>query len=317
MAASGVESIHLIDFDTVDLSNLHRQTYFKTTDIGLPKAQVLAQYITHINPWVNISYQTTAIDIQNIRHIIRPYDIVVDCTDHLTSKYLINDICVILGKPLVYGSLHKFDGYVASFNLLEENQSYSANLRDAFPKIPKKRLPNCSEVGTLNPIVGLIGMLQANEVIKLAAGIGKPLKNALLIYNTQDNSQMTVKLSAKTDKAKIQKIFDKENYTTINCSTQNTNLLITVNELKQQLETNINHIQIISMIDDINYPLPFRVDFKTSLNQIQEKPPKLDPNKTTVIVCLRGISSYKATQFLLNTHPNQKILSLKNGISNY
>jgi len=134
-------TLHLIDYDVVSVSNLHRQVFYKTTDIGQPKAQVLANHIKTINPFVNVSFSTEALSKTHVKKVFTDYDIVLDCTDSLPLKYLINDACVLTHKVLVYGSLYKFDGYVATFNALDDQGNRTANLRDAFPEMPQNTCP--------------------------------------------------------------------------------------------------------------------------------------------------------------------------------
>ena len=245
LAGSGVGHIHLIDFDVVAISNLHRQVFYKTEDVGKPKATVLANYIQSISPLVNVTFSTNAVSKNNIFDHIDTADIVLDCTDNLPIKYLLNDACVLKDKTLVYGSLYKFDGYVASFNYLNNKGQRTANLRDAFPKIPTDKIPNCSELGTLNTIVGMIGLLQANEVLKLILNIGSPLSNQLLIYNSLENSQFVMKLKATIDKEKIAIIFKKESYETAICEIDES-LEITQKEFQELLDTKSSKLKIIA-----------------------------------------------------------------------
>ncbi len=180
LATSGIGVLHLVDFDTVSVSNLHRQVFYKVEDLNKPKAEMLAKAVKERAPFTKVSYSNKAVNKNSILELISSFDVVVDGTDSLPIKYLINDACVISKKPLVYGSLYKFDGYVATFNILNGEGDYSCNLRDAFPKIATN-IPNCEEAGTLNPIVGIIALLQVNEVIKLITKKGKPLINQLLM----------------------------------------------------------------------------------------------------------------------------------------
>ena len=135
LAASGIGKIHLVDFDIVAVSNLHRQVFYSLEDIGKPKAEVLSQFIKKRAPFTEITFTNTPILKENVLELVSKVDIVVDGTDSLPTKYLLNDACVLKNKPMVYGSLYKFDGYVATFNVLQKGGSYSANLRDAFPKM--------------------------------------------------------------------------------------------------------------------------------------------------------------------------------------
>ena len=174
LAASGIGQIHLIDYDKIDGSNLHRQVFYTLKEVGKSKARSLAKHIENISPFVSVSTHEEPIHKGNIDDQLKEFSIILDCTDSLPTKYLLNDYCVLKNKVLVYGSLYKHDGYIGIFNVAL-NQGPSANLRDAFPEMPQKHIPNCSEIGTLNPIVGMIGLMQANEVIKIITGIGKLL----------------------------------------------------------------------------------------------------------------------------------------------
>lgn len=316
LATSGIGRIHLVDFDTIDVSNLHRQVFFKTAQIGNSKAQILANYIENVAPFVNVSFSNTAISKLNVFKTIEDFDIILDCTDSLPIKYLINDACVIKNKVLIYGSLYKFDGYVASFNLLDEEGKRTANLRDAFPEIPKNSVPNCSEAGTLNTIVGIIGLMQANEVLKIVAQIGNPLANQLQIYNSLDSSQYNMKLKNSFSKEKIQSVFERENYSDFDIEAQNKSLLISPKKLKDKI-SNQENFKIISVIENMNTELPFEADIKIPLSKLVIEKLELDKNEEYVIVCNKGISSYIATERIKKHNHDLKVFSLENGITKY
>jgi len=322
LAGSGIGTIHLVDFDVVSVSNLHRQVFYKTTDIGKAKADVLANHIKAINPFVKVSFSKKAIAKKNVKELLAPYDIVLDCTDSLPIKYLLNDACVLTDKTLIYGSLYKFDGYVATFNALDNKGNRTANLRDAFPEMPKEYIPNCSEAGTLNSIVGLIGLMQANEVLKLVCKVGKPITNQLLIYNSLNNTQFVMKLKLldachSERQRRISTLFETETYTNPGCALQDENLLITADTLKTQLKNNKEKLFLISVIENPNTPLPFAVDAKIPLSQFDPKSLNIDIDKTYIMVCQRGITSYTATKQLKKAYPKLKVLSLKEGIAGY
>ncbi len=319
LAASGIGNIKLIDFDVVDISNLHRQVFYKTNDIGKLKAEVLANHIKSISPFVNISTYTEAITKANIFTEIDDFDVVVDCTDSLPTKYLLNDYCVMTDHIFVYGSLYKHDGYVATFNV-PDGLLNSANLRSAFPKMPEEAVPNCSEVGTLNPIVGIIGLMQANEVIKVISGVGELLKNQILIYNSLDNSQLKMKLKVdlacdNIGKRGILKTFKNEDYLDANCEIQDKNILISAKDLKQKI--NNKSLQIISVAEDLNIKLPFEISKKIPLSKFKVDGFKVDLDNEYIIVCKKGILSYVATKDLKDKHPNLKVFSLTRGTENY
>lgn len=312
LAASGIGNIGLIDFDVVDESNLHRQVFYKISDIGKSKAAVLANYIEQISPFVTVNFSENAISKQNIFNQLKDYDIVLDCTDSLPIKYLINDACVLKDKVLVYGSLYKFDGYVATFNTLI-NEQRTCNLRDAFPEIPKKSVPNCSEIGTLNTIVGMIGLLQANEVLKLVTETGELITNQLLIYNSLKNFQYKMTLKKRFSSKMILEKFNKENYKAIACEIQDKKLLISAKTLKGKL----NKVELISVIENQETKLPFDVQHKIPLSKLNVTTFAIQVEKEYVIICNKGISSYEATKLFKEKYPNLNILSLEGGISEY
>ncbi|WP_196890918.1 HesA/MoeB/ThiF family protein [Aureivirga marina] len=316
LAASGIGKLHLIDFDTVSISNLHRQTYFTQKNIGTNKAKVLANHISLLNPLIDISTSEKAISKQNAFDVVKDFDIIVDCTDSLPIKYLLNDICVLNDKILVYGSLYKYDGYVASFNLPTENEERTANLRDIFPEIPENTIPNCEEAGTLNPIVGFIGMLQANEVLKIILGIGKPLENCLLIYNSLSNNQQKIKCKNSFTKGRIRNAFEQEKYEIETCEIEE-ETKISPENFKKQI-ANPSYLKI-SVMSDEEAELPFEVQERIPLYDFPDwlEETDLDKEKTYILVCGTGITSYGALMIFKEKFPEIKVLSLEGGIEAY
>ncbi|MDP5107228.1 MAG: HesA/MoeB/ThiF family protein [Polaribacter sp.] len=312
LASSGVGKIHLVDFDTVDITNLHRQVFYSLHDVGKPKAQVLSEFIKKRAPFTEVSFTNHPITKENVFELIERVDIVVDGTDSLPTKYLLNDACVIKNKPLVYGSLYKFDGYVAAFNVLQKDGNYSSNLRDAFPEMATD-IPNCEEAGTLNSIVGMIATQQVNEVLKLITGIGTPLTNQLLIYNSLENTQLKMKLKPIVLKDKIAKIFKVQTYFDIACSTQNPDWQISPKDLKSKLGD--ENLEIIAVLP--NLKLPFEVDKTIPIQEFNADKITIDISKTYVMVCQRGFNSYKATEKLKAEYPDLKVFNLTGGISSY
>lgn len=311
LASSGIGKIHLVDFDTVDISNLHRQVFYNLSDIGKPKAAVLASFIKERAPFAEVIFYNNAVTKETVFDLISTIDVVVDGTDSLPTKYLLNDACVLKNKPLVYGSLYKFDGYVASFNIPQQD-AFSANLRDAFP-IMTTDIPNCETAGTLNAIVGIIAILQVNEVLKIITEIGKPLQNELLIYNSLNNSQLKMKLTSNFTKEKIQEIFDSESYFDENCEVQNANWLISSAELKEKLLD--ENLEIIAVLP--NLKLPFQVHQTIPIQEFDVAKIAIDNTKTYIMVCQKGLNSYKAISILKSHFPDLKVFSLAGGIENY
>lgn len=316
LAGSGVGTIHLVDFDTVDVSNLHRQVFYKVEDIGKSKCEVLANYIQSISPFVKVTFSNKSVSKNNVFSLIADATIVLDCTDNLPTKYLLNDACVLEDKTLIYGSLYKFDGYVATFNYIDEDGNRTANLRDAFPEIPTENILNCSELGTLNTIVGMIGLMQANEVLKVVTGIGRPLVNELLIYNSLDNSQFKMKLKSTFDKSKISALFEAENYESILCNFDD-GITISQENFKKILAQKTT-VKIISIIEDEDLELPFEVTEKVPLYEFEDWLLEIEkPIDNYIIVCDKGVSSVMAVHLFKAQHPTANVLSLEGGIANF
>lgn len=312
LASSGIGKIHLVDFDTVNITNLHRQVFYALDDVGKPKAAVLSEFIKKRAPFTEVIFTNNPITKENVFELISTADVVVDGTDSLPIKYLLNDACVIKNKPLVYGSLYKFDGYVSTFNVLQKDESYSSNLRDAFPEMATD-IPNCEEAGTLNAIVGMIATQQVNEVLKLITGIGKPLTNELLIYNSLQNTQLKMKTKPTVLKDQILEIFKSQSYIDAGCSIQNPDWQITSEDLKEKLGD--ENLEIIAVLKGLK--LPFEVDKTIPIQEFNADKIIVDKSKTYVMVCQRGFNSYKVTEKMKKKYPDLEVFSLTGGISSY
>ncbi len=202
LTAAGVGHIGLADHDRVSLSNLHRQILFGDDDIGQLKVDVIRKKMTVLNPEININIWPEAWTQQHCLDHFPSYDIVVDATDNFATRYLINDACVLLHKPLVFGAVSQYDGQVAVFNHLNADGSRSVQYRDLFPVPPRaEEVLNCAEGGVLGVLPGIIGSMQALEVIKLITGIGAPLADRLLIYDALNQQVRDFRLSQHPDSA--------------------------------------------------------------------------------------------------------------------
>jgi adenylyltransferase/sulfurtransferase len=312
LAASGVGHLHLVDYDRVSESNLHRQVFFGTAHVGKLKAEMLARHIGQISPFVKTSLSLEPITKRNISQQLADFDLIVDCTDSLPTKYLLNDFCVLADKTMVYGSLYKHDGYVSSFNLPEVD-GRSANLRDAFAHPPEKGIPNCSEVGTPNPIVGLIGSLQSNEVIKILTGSGVSLANKMLIYNSMRNKQFQMSLSNTFDKSKIENLFQSESYFDARCAEQDPELLISPEDLKNRL----GEVTILSVIENTDLSIPFEAGYRIPYTKFNIEEFNPNASQDLVVVCNKGITSYEITQRIKSAYPQLNVLSLEGGIEKF
>jgi len=179
LASCGVGTLGIIDFDTVDVTNLHRQILYTPNDVGQKKAQLAAERIKQQNPFVNTIVHDVLVSSDNVEELFSQYDVVVDGCDNFATRYVVNDACVKLNKPLVYGSILGFEGQVAVFNY-----KGSKHLRDIFPEAPNAEdVPNCNDNGVLGTLPGIIGTIMAQETIKLVAGL--PLEvNQLMLIST-------------------------------------------------------------------------------------------------------------------------------------
>ena len=185
LAAAGVGTLGLVEFDTVDASNLQRQVIHGTADIGRPKIDSAADRLRDINPHVQLELHREPLDAANARALISAYDVVVDGTDNFSTRYLVNDACVMTGTPNVYGSVFRFEGQASVFAAkIGATESKGPCYRCLHPEPPPAGLiPNCAEAGVLGVLPGLIGVIQATETIKLITGIGEPLIGRFLLYD--------------------------------------------------------------------------------------------------------------------------------------
>lgn len=184
LTAAGVGTIGVVDFDTVDASNLQRQVLFETGDIGKPKVEAAIARLSAQNPFVKFIPHNLRLSAENALDLIAQYDIVADGTDNFPTRYLVNDACVFLNKPNVYASIFRFEGQASVFNLRDQSGGHGPNYRDLFPEPPPPGMvPSCAEGGVLGILPGILGSIQASEVIKVITGIGKPLSGRLFLFD--------------------------------------------------------------------------------------------------------------------------------------
>jgi adenylyltransferase/sulfurtransferase len=190
LAAAGVGTLGVVDFDVVDESNLQRQIIHGQSDIGRPKAESARDSIREINPYVEVILHETQLDSDNALEIFAQYDLIVDGTDNFATRYLVNDACVLLGKPYVWGSIYRFDGQASVFWA-----EYGPCYRCLYPEPPPPGMvPSCAEGGVLGVLCASIGSIQVNEAIKLITGIGEPLAGRLMIYDALEMTYRSVKV---------------------------------------------------------------------------------------------------------------------------
>ena len=208
LAAAGIGRIGIVDFDIVDNSNLQRQVIHGTSWVGKPKIESAKNRIHEINPDCQVDLYETRISSENALDILQPYDVVVDGTDNFPTRYLVNDACVLLDKPNVYGSIFRFEGQATVFNY-----EGGPNYRDLYPEPPPPGMvPSCAEGGVLGVLCGIIGTIQATETVKIILGQGKTLSGRLMLYNALDMSFRELKLRPNPVRPVIEKLIDYEQF---------------------------------------------------------------------------------------------------------
>lgn len=317
LAAAGIGHLGIIDDDTISLHNLHRQVLYAVKDIGLPKAAIAAAALQHLNPAISILAYNERMTVANALEIIKNYDVIIDGTDNFAARYMINDACVLLNKPLVYGAVSRFEGQVSVFNVVLNNNNTSANYRDLFPQPPAAgEVANCAETGVLGILPGIIGIMQANETIKLITGIGSPLINSLLTYNALNNQVYELQLAARNNTRDLvppnAAAFHKTDYNWLCGITEN---IFEVGVKKfNELRAN-NNVLIIDVREPSETPVVKEFEhIRIPLGNIEEK--FTDTESDTIIVfCQSGKRSLQAAKLLAaKLGDTKRIFSLAGGI---
>ncbi|MFK7899801.1 MAG: molybdopterin-synthase adenylyltransferase MoeB [Cyclobacteriaceae bacterium] len=313
LTAAGVGTIGIVDDDVVDESNLQRQVLFSTQDIGKSKSEVAKEKLTAQNPFVLFTTYNERLTNENALSIFKDYDIVVDGSDNFPTRYLVNDACVILNKVLVFGAIFKFDGQLSVFNY-DNGPTY----RCLFPEPPSEgEVPNCSEIGVIGVLPGLIGTMMANEVIKVITGIGEVLSGKLLVLNTLTMNQQVVRFEKDKANSEITELMDYERFCGIGQEPKNElEKSITPVELAEKLKTNTIHLL------DVREPFEYEIcHIKGSqlvpLQQIPALVEKIDRETPTVVICHHGMRSASAIRFLEENHGFMNLTNLSSGIDGW
>ncbi len=236
LAAAGVGTLGIVEFDVVDESNLQRQIIHGQSDIGRPKAESARDSVLEINPLVNVVVHNTRLDNDNVLEIFAQYDLIVDGTDNFATRYLVNDAAVLLDKPYVWGSIYRFDGQASVFW-----DRYGPNYRDLYPDPPPPGMvPSCAEGGVLGVLCASIGSIMATEAIKLITGVGDPLVGRLMIYDALEMTYNQVKIRKDPNAAPITELIDYESFCGVvseEAQQAAVGSTITAAELKQLLDS--------------------------------------------------------------------------------
>ena len=257
LAAAGIGRIGIVDFDIVDTSNLQRQVIHGTSWVGKPKIESAKNRIHEINPHCQVDLYETRLSSENALDIIKPYDIVVDGTDNFPTRYLVNDACVLLDKPNVYGSIFRFEGQATVFNY-----EGGPNYRDLYPEPPPPGMvPSCAEGGVLGILPGIIGLIQATETIKIILGKGETLSGRLMLYDALNMKFRELKLRPNPVRPVIEKLIDYEQFCGIpqakaeEAKQQMEIQEMTVQELKQLLDSDANDFVLLDVRNPHEYEI--------------------------------------------------------------
>ena len=303
LAAAGVGRIGIVDGDAVELSNLQRQVIHGSDALGRSKAKSAAARLHELNPHCRIDVQDVMLDITNVMDLIADYDVVCDGTDNFVSRYLINDACVLSGKPLIYGSVQRFEGQVSVFNCNPD----SPNFRDLLPVPPLPgAIPSCSEAGVMGVMPGLIGLLQATETIKLITGIGRCLDGRLLVVDALSMRFRELKLRRDPDRAPIKDLIDYAQF----CDAATTEMdpsameTISVTELKALLDGDAGDLALVDVrnpaeAEIVVIPSAVLIPLSTiesgeAIDQVRS----LAEGRRLFVHCKLGMRSAKAVQML-------------------
>ncbi len=321
LAAAGVGRIGIVDFDVVDYSNLQRQVLHSTKDVGRPKLASAKERLEGINPFVKIETHEMHLSSENALALFADYDIVVDGTDNFPTRYLVNDACVITGKPNVYGSIFRFEGQVSVF-ATNDGPCY----RCLYPEPPPPGLvPSCAEGGVLGILPGIIGTIQANETVKLIIGKGEPLIGRLLLFDALKTKFRELKLRKNPDcpvcgqHRTITSLIDYEAFCGVQAGwdsfTREEQYEITVNELKKRLD-NKDDLFILDVREPQEYQICNLNGYLIPLKELPKRINELDTAKEIIVHCKVGGRSRQAVEFMKQSG-FRKVKNLVGGIDEW
>jgi sulfur-carrier protein adenylyltransferase/sulfurtransferase len=326
LAAAGVGTVGIVDFDKVDDSNLQRQVLFGVGDVGRPKVDAAADRLRALNPYITINTYNLQLHSSNALDILKDYDLVADGTDNFPTRYLVNDAAVLLGKTNVYASIFRFDGQVTVFNYKYADGTFGPNYRDLYPTPPPPGLvPSCAEGGVLGVLPGIIGSLQASEVIKVITGIGEPLIGKLYLFDALSFESRTLKFKKDPNAPKIEKLIDYEQFCGIEkpavetAKKDNTVKEISVTELKALKDQGAD-FQLIDVREEYEYDIANLANLGAELIPLATVPvnaERIAKGKQVIIHCRSGARSANAVRLLESQFGFDNLYNLKGGILAY
>jgi len=321
MAAAGLGRIGIVDFDVIDTTNLQRQILFTSEDIGKPKAEIARRRLEQLNPLIKIETHNCILNSKNAMSILGDYDVVIDGSDNLPTRYLVNDACVLLKKTLIYGAIFQFEGQVSVFNEVQKDGSRGPNYRDLFPEPPPPEMvPSCGAGGVLGVLPGIIGSMMTNEAIKIVAGIGTTLSGKLLLFDSLDFTTRVVNLRCDPDNPvsgknpSLKTLIDYEEF----CNPAHLKALIkeiTPVEVKKMLDKEIK-FQLIDVREPQEFDLVNLGGLNFPLNTIEKNVSKINRDIPVVVHCKSGARSRLAIE-KLQQYGFTNLLNLKGGLDQW
>lgn len=310
LAAAGLGKIGVVDGDTVALSNLNRQVLYGEKDLGKNKAETAVKKFQEKYSDIKWEIFPEFISVENAQEMISGYDLVIDGTDNFPSRYLVNDACVLLGKPLVFGAIYQHEGQVSVFNLGEN----ACNYRDLYPKMPAaSEIPNCAETGVIGVLPGIIGNFMALEAIKVLSGFGTPLKNRVLFFNSMTSQSYEVEIAPNPESREAMpasltsfEIMDYE----LACEGVKQ---LSWDEAMGKMGLDIAFVDVRE--PEELPPLECTGLMKIPLSILSKNLDQLEDSEEILFFCQSGVRSQKAAQQLQSEYPEKRIYSIKGGIN--
>lgn len=313
LTAAGVGTLGIVDFDRIDESNLQRQVLYTSDDVGKYKAATAAEKLTRQNPFTRFNVHLERLSPDNILDIFVHYDIVVDGTDNFPTRYLVNDACVMLGKALVFGSIFRFEGQVSVFNYMIEGRR-GPTYRCLFPEPPAPgEVPNCSQIGVLGVLPGVIGTLQANETLKIILGVGEVLSGKMLIADLLGANFHVISFQANEENFHIKGFMDYEAFCGFPKEEKEVGGSLSPEELKVLLDEG-QDIVLLDVREDFEREICRLDGLHIPMNRIPACVDVLPRDKKLVVYCHYGTRSASVINYLSSSHGFGNLYNLEGGI---
>ncbi|MFD1754005.1 ThiF family adenylyltransferase [Rufibacter sediminis] len=305
LAGMGIGTLGIVDGDTISLTNLHRQVLYGTAEVGQLKVTVAVQKLSLLNPEIRLVPYPTHLTPQNAREILESYDLVIDATDNFEARYLINDACVLMGKPFVYGALHQFEGQVSVFNF-----AGGPTYRCLYPTPPSaQEIPDCNTAGVLGVVPGLIGLQQALEAVKVLTGVGKSLSGYLLMVDYLNQTQHKIKLKVNPENQQITTL--QGSYAVASCTKVPE---VTATELYDWFKEG-KKMLLLDVREQNEYMTGhLQKSLLTPLSVFRKQMDQLPQHLPIVTICQKGSRSLKAAEMLLEKEASTEVYSLTGGM---